>query len=104
MQVERSKENLSHCICTSCPTYTLGCKVKNMPENLLKLAENLEKVDHYEKMFCAFDKSHCIKEDKGCICADCEVHRKYNLNRQDYCIVTGGIFEYAASGKETVQH
>ena len=45
-------------------------------------------------MFCAFSKSECIKEDKGCICPECEIHKMYDLNREDYCIVSGGIPEY----------
>lgn len=91
MRVDKTKENLKKCICMDCPSYSLGCKIKSAPENLLKLAEGLDKADHYEKMFCAFDKSHCINEDKGCICDNCEVHKYYGLNREDYCIVTGGI-------------
>lgn len=94
MRVEKNKENLKSCICMDCPSYSMGCKIRSMPENLFKLAEDLEKVEHYEKMFCAFDKSECIKEDKGCLCQNCKVHQKYALNREDYCIVTGGIFEY----------
>ena len=94
MQVEKTKENLKKCICMDCPSYTMGCKIRSIPENLFKLAEDLEKVDHYEKMFCAFSKSACIKEDEGCICPECEIHKMYDLNREDYCIVSGGIPEY----------
>ena len=83
MQVEKTKENLKKCICMDCPSYTMGCKIRSIPENLFKLAEDLEKVDHYEKMFCAFSKSECIKEDKGCICPECEIHKMYDLNRED---------------------
>lgn len=90
MIVERNTDNLKHCKCMKCPSYSLGCKIKSTAGNLLKLMEDMDKLEHYEKMFCAFDKSHCINEDKGCICTDCAVHKKYNLVREDYCIISGG--------------
>ena len=90
MQVERTKENLRDCRCRDCPSYTMGCKVMNYPLNLLKLAADLDNVEHFEGMFCAFEKSHCIEEDKGCLCEDCPVHAKYDLVRDDYCLKTGG--------------
>lgn len=93
MQVARTKENLKKCICLHCPSYTTTCKMKNMPENLLKMMENLKDVDHFEGMYCAFDKSHCIHEDRGCICEKCEVHKEYDLKREEYCLKTGGIKE-----------
>lgn len=90
MQVARTKENLAKCKCVDCPSYSLSCKIMNAPENLIKRMENLEAVDHYEKMFCAFEKSKCINEVKECICADCPVHDQYLLKKNDYCVVTGG--------------
>ena len=84
MRVEKTKENLQRCLCMSCPSYTMGCKLKNMPENLVKL-------DHFESMYCAFDKSHCIEHDKGCICSKCQNYKDYNLHNEDYCLKTGGI-------------
>ena len=65
MQVARTKENLKRCQCMDCPSYTTTCKVKSLPENLYHMMGNLEEVDHYESMFCAFEKSHCIEEDRG---------------------------------------
>ena len=35
--------------------------------------------------------SHCIDEDKGCLCDDCPIHAKYDLVREDYCLKTGGL-------------
>ncbi len=90
MLVDRTKENLERCKCLSCPSYTLGCKVKNVPVNLFKMMEDLDKVEHFEQMFCAFEKSHCIDEDRGCLCPECPVHAEYNLNRDDYCLRDGG--------------
>ena len=65
-------------------------KIKNVPENLFKLMEDLDNVEHYESMFCAFEKSHCIEEDRGCLCDTCPVHAEYNLNREEYCLKDGG--------------
>lgn len=90
MLVDKTKENLERCLCMTCPSYTLGCKVKNVPVNLFKQMEDLEKVDHFESMFCAFEKSHCIDEDRGCLCDGCPVHAEYDLNREEYCLKTGG--------------
>ena len=58
MRVEKTKENLQRCLCMSCPSYTMGCKLKNMPENLVKMFEDFEQLDHFESMYCAFDKRH----------------------------------------------
>lgn len=77
-----------------CPSYTLGCKIKSVPENLFKLMENLDEVEHYESMFCAFEKSNCIEEDRGCLCDGCPVHAEYNLNREEYCLKTGGEIDH----------
>lgn len=91
MRVEKTKENLKKCLCMRCPSYTTTCKMKNMPENLVKMLEDFNEVEHFEAMYCAFDKSHCIKEDKGCICEKCEVHKDYKLCCEDYCLRTGGM-------------
>lgn len=69
----------------------MGCKLKNMPENLVKMFEDFEQLDHFESMYCAFDKSHCIEHDKGCICSKCQNYKDYNLHNEDYCLKTGGI-------------
>ncbi len=90
MLVAKTKENLDKCLCTSCPSYTTGCKIKNYPLNFFKKMEDLDTVEHFEKMFCAFEKSHCIEEDKGCLCETCPIHSEYNLVREDYCLKTGG--------------
>ena len=48
-------------------------------------------LEHLELMFCAFEKSNCIHENRGCLCEKCPVHKKYALNNEDYCLNTGGI-------------
>ena len=90
MNVERTKENLSQCRCMKCPSYTNKCKFENMPENLIHMMQNLQDTDHFEGMFCAFEKRKCIKEDKGCLCKECPVYKNYGLNKEDYCLQTGG--------------
>lgn len=89
MKVERTLENVQNCLCLNCPTYTKKCKKKNannIDENVLKNSK------HFEVLFCAFDKSNCIKENDGCVCMKCVVHKKYKLNNEDYCLSSGGIF------------
>lgn len=95
-EVARTKENLEHCRCMDCPSYTLGCKIKNMPGNVYKMMGDLEDVEHFEALYCAFEKSRCIEEDRGCLCPDCIVHSQYHLNRDDYCLKTGGLSEKEA--------
>lgn len=86
MQVARTKENLEKCKCMDCPSYTMGCKIKNFPANMLHLVEDLNTVDNFEGMYCAFSKSACIHEDKGCLCTGCPVHTEYKLHKKEYCL------------------
>lgn len=86
MQVERTKDNLKSCQCMHCPSYTTGCKIKSMPENIVNLMEGLNEAKHFEGMFCAFERSDCIKENKGCFCSDCPIHNKYGLKSGAYCL------------------
>ena len=90
MQVARTRENLRKCKCMYCPSYTTECRLKNLPGNLVHLMEDLKEADHFEGMFCAFEKSNCIHKDKGCLCETCPIHDEYQLNNNDYCLHTGG--------------
>lgn len=91
MKVERTKENLKKCVCMKCPSYTLGCKMKAMPKGMMTMMSgSIDKQDHFEGMFCAFDKSKCIKEDKGCICGDCDLFKENNLDKTYFCTASGG--------------
>ena len=86
-KVEKSKENLKKCICMKCPSYTFTCKIKSMPKNMMNMmSKDLSKVEHMEGMFCAFGESKCIKEEKGCICASCELYKENNLNKSYFCL------------------
>lgn len=85
MKVEKSKENLKMCICMKCPSYSLKCKVKSMPGNILHYVEGLEKQEHFESLFCAFDKSDCITENNGCVCPECKVAEKNDLKNIGFC-------------------
>ena len=90
-QVPKTSENLKKCLCSDCPSYTAGCKVKSYPINMVKLIDGIENIEHYEKMFCAFGKSNCINEDKGCLCDSCKVFQENDLSREDYCLADGGL-------------
>ena len=99
--VARTKENLEHCKCLNCPSYSFVCKIKSMPGNMYKLMDDLSETDHFEGMYCAFEKSRCIHEDHGCMCNSCEIHHKYNLKREDYCLSDGGIKEQSSKTQTT---
>lgn len=86
MKVAKTKENLKKCKCMECPSYTLGCKIKNAPMNIVRMMEDLQNVQHFEGMYCAFEKSNCIDEGNGCLCDKCPIHEEYALHRDDYCI------------------
>ena len=89
--VEKSKENLSKCICMKCPSYSFACKMKAMPKNVMSMMKgDISKVEHMEGLFCSFGKSKCITEEKGCICGDCEVYKENNLTNSYYCLVENG--------------
>lgn len=90
MHVDKTPENARFCMCLTCPSYTLSCKLKNETD-LEQKAEEIKNLEHWEMMFCAFEKSHCIHENRGCLCVKCPVHKKYALNNEDYCLNTGGI-------------
>ena len=65
--VAKTKENLNKCRCNKCPTYSLACKVKAIPEGIADmLKRDISEEKHMEMMFCAFEPSKCIKEEKGC--------------------------------------
>jgi len=87
-KVAKTKENLKKCRCNSCPSYTMGCKMKNYPLNFIKMIDGLNNVEHFEGMFCAYGSSNCIEENRGCLCNDCAVFHENQLNRDEYCIST----------------
>ena len=90
-KVEKSKENLKKCICMKCPSYKMGCKMKAMPKNMMTMLKgNIGELEHFEGLFCAFEKSNCITEESGCICATCDVYKENKLSKLYYCIKTGG--------------
>jgi hypothetical protein len=53
------------CICQACPSYD-DCQER--------------------KAFCVTEKSKCIVEQNGCICAGCPVYSALKLSGQYYCI------------------
>ncbi|MDK2831757.1 MAG: hypothetical protein PWQ75_1509 [Methanolobus sp.] len=85
--VKKSKDNLSKCICIKCPSYSFACKMKAIPESAINILKgDIENAEHIEGLFCAFGKSKCIEEKKGCICPDCEVYKENMLNEMYFCL------------------
>jgi len=89
-QVAKTVSNAVRCICVKCPSYTLGCMLRGMPVNLKALAGGLGNAGHMEGMFCAFEKSRCINQDKGCLCFKCPLYKANGLEKKSYCLATGG--------------
>lgn len=90
-KVERTKENLMKCQCKSCPTYTFTCKLMAAPGNIILLFDTMnDNRLHAETMFCAYNKSQCITDEKGCKCSSCEVHKENGLDTIYFCTNTGG--------------
>ncbi|MBR2299880.1 MAG: DUF2769 domain-containing protein [Alphaproteobacteria bacterium] len=89
-KVEKTEQNIERCLCLNCPSYSSSCKIKNAHQTTNQPSADLLWRTHYEKMFCAFEKSNCIHADKGCICDKCANFRDYNLKNCTYCIHTGG--------------
>lgn len=88
--VEKTKENLKKCACMKCPSYSFVCKIKSMPGNIMGMLGDLSKSEHMEGMFCAFEKSKCIHDEKGCICPTCELFKENKLDKGYFCTVTKG--------------
>ena len=87
MVVQKTKENLKKCICMKCPSYTMSCKLKAMPKNMMTMMKgNIAEKTHFEGLFCAFEKSTCIKKEKGCRCAQCQVYKENKLNKLYFCL------------------
>ena len=89
-QVEKTKKNLLKCKCKSCPSYTFTCKLLGMPGNMILLMGSMDKKVEAETLFCAYAKSQCITEAKGCNCPGCDVYEEYNLDNTYYCLEAGG--------------
>lgn len=97
--VARTPENLKKCLCMKCPSYKLGCKMKAMPKNMMTMMKgNIGELDHFEGMFCAFEKSHCISEITECICESCDIFKENELPNYAYCTITGGKKSHLAEG------
>jgi hypothetical protein len=87
MNVARTNENLKKCQCLSCPTFSMVCKIKGFPHDLMVMLKgDIEKTEHFEGMFCAFGNSKCIEEDKGCNCGKCLIMKENNLTGGTYCL------------------
>lgn len=89
-KVDKTKENLKKCLCMKCPSYNFACKVKSMPGNVILMMSDMSDKIHAEAMFCAYEKSDCIEEEKGCLCGTCEVFKEYDLGKGYFCTTLGG--------------
>ncbi len=90
-KVPKTRENLKRCICKDCPSYTFACKMMGVPGDIILLFSTMddEKL-HAETMFCAYEKSQCINEEKGCLCPECEVSQDHELGKVYFCTETDG--------------
>lgn len=88
--VPKTKENLKKCMCMKCPSYNFACKVGAFPGRVILKVSDKEKKIHAETMFCAYEPSHCIDEEKGCSCKQCEVFKDYELEKEYFCMFENG--------------
>ncbi len=90
-KVPRTRENLMKCLCKSCPSYTFACKLMAVPGDIILVFDTIndDKL-HAETMFCAYEKSQCINEEKGCKCPDSEVYKENELGNTYFCTNNGG--------------
>lgn len=84
-KVSRTIENLKKCKCVTCPSFTTICKLKAVPGDIKEMAGGLDKAKHFEGMFCAFEKSDCIHDHKGCKCHSCKIEEEYGLKEEYFC-------------------
>jgi len=89
-KVPKEKGNLIKCMCKKCPTYDFACKVKSIPGNVGLILGDMEDKTHAETLFCAYEKSNCIEDEKGCLCPTCELFKEYELGKTYFCTVTAG--------------
>lgn len=89
-RIQKTKENLKKCQCMKCPSYNFACKVKSMPGNLIFKRSKMDSKIHAEIMFCVYEPSDCIDEEKGCQCIECELFKEYDLKKRYFCIEDGG--------------
>jgi len=55
--------------------------MKSMPGNIILMTGDMSHKIHAEAMFCAYEKSSCIDEEKGCNCGNCDFSKNMNLGK-----------------------
>lgn len=85
-KVKKSVKNLAKCKCVTCPSFTLGCELKAAVPDMAKVATGMENKEHFEALYCAYEPSSCINEERGCKCPDCEVEHDYKMHHEYYCL------------------
>ena len=91
MRVDKTIENIKDCLCLKCPSYTSFCKNHRDADEIVDDGNEVSQKKHLEILFCASRKSNCIHENLGCLCLKCPVHKRYELNNEDYCLTNGGV-------------
>lgn len=89
IKVEKNKKNILQCRCKFCPSYSVKCLIKAMPQMtkaFIGSKKKLKQETHLENLFCAFDSSKCIKNKKGCKCPTCPVYKRNKLDSSYYCL------------------
>lgn len=84
-KVKKELKNLAKCQCGMCPSFNVTCKLKAVAPDLVSLATGISKAEHFEGMFCAYEKSNCIHEEHGCKCMGCPVAEENHLHHDYYC-------------------
>lgn len=86
-EIPYNKENIIRCLCPTCPVQeNSACVKENMMnfQEVLQSSEDPEPED-YPGMYCANGKADCedIDTGKDCICPECPVYKKYELEREN---------------------
>ena len=61
-----------------------------MPGNIILMIGDMSHKIHVKAMFCAFEKSSYIDEEKGCSCGNCDLFKEYVFGKGYFCIVSDG--------------
>jgi len=94
-EIPYNKDNIIRCLCPTCPVQQNSACVRGKMVNfqeVLQSREDLEAED-YPGMYCRNGKADCadIDTQKNCICPECPVYKKYDLEGAEpaflYCKV-----------------
>lgn len=89
-RIPKNKESLKKCRCMKCPSYNFACKLKSIPGNVILKIGKMDSKIHAEAMFCVYEPSDCINDERGCLCPECDLYKEYDLKGKYFCVVDGG--------------